>query len=95
MATKVYPPMSKSVTLSTSYLANDYEVHGAKAMRIGLDDVTIAFTVRVQIENGGDQAEYPCVAGEKFDLQNITPTATVFVNVKAASGTPKGVFAFV
>ena len=85
--TAINAPRTVETALTTNYLANDYEITGTRKLEIWLDDATLGFTVRLQ-SVGGAQIERAVTATERYFYLEVPFGSKMWVNVKAASGTP-------
>jgi len=76
--------------LTTSYLGTEFEIRGAASIEVWLDDAAIAFTVRYKTgDTSGDYVERVVGAGGSRYIEGSgSKGQSIFLNVKAASGTP-------
>ena len=86
MTTRVKAPTTLEQALTTSYLAEDLEVTGARRIEIWLDDRGIGFTVQLQINNG-DKLE-KVLDADGTCVIDTSPASVALLNIKSASGTP-------
>ena len=86
-STKMRGPTTKIQALSVAYLGTWLEIRSPGQLSISLDDVSIGFTVKMQIGEDGDASTYPMKAGGEW-WRDFPRGTLVFINILSASGTP-------